>query len=138
MVVPMRTTSDALPVPSHPRGFTLVESLAALAIFAMAVLVAAAFLQAHGQAARQLEVRSALVRASETTLEELRGGARPLVSANLERGRDAGLSPGATVHTTIKVSGAGVPDLTHVIVTSRSTASGQPMEVTLETMVWRP
>ena len=40
-----------------------LESLAALAIFAMAVLVAVAFLQAHVQAARQLEVRSALVRA---------------------------------------------------------------------------
>jgi type II secretory pathway pseudopilin PulG len=115
-----------------------VESLAALGIFAVAVLIAAAFLQAHVQAARRLEVRSALVRACETTLEELRGGQRPLVPANLERGRDAGLAPGFTVHTSIKISGASVADLTRVTVTARSAASGQPMEVTIATMVWRP
>lgn len=119
-------------------GFTLVEALAALAIFAVAVLIAAAFLQAHVNAARRLEVRSDLVRASETTLEELRGGTRPLVSVNLDRTDVAALAPGARVLTSVKVDGGGLPDLYRVVVTSRSTAANEPMEITLESLVWRP
>jgi len=122
----------------NSRGFTLVEALAALAIFTIAVLVATAFLQAHVQAARRLEVRSALVHASEITLEEIRGGLRPMVSANLDRAFELGLGPGITLGTSIKVQSGGVADLFHVVVTSRSAAAGQPMEVVLETMVWRP
>jgi prepilin-type N-terminal cleavage/methylation domain-containing protein len=127
---------------AHPRsaarGFTLVETLAALAIVAMAVLVAAAFLQAHATAARRLEVRSALVHATETTLEELRSGVRPLVSATLDLGPEYGLAPGASMRTSIKVATGGVADLFHVVVTSRSSESGEPMEIVIETMVWRP
>ncbi len=139
MVAPM----ESPPPPSvHPRprdrGFTLVEALAALAIFAFAVLVASAFLQAHVQAARRLEVRSALVHATETTLEEIRGGLRPMVSANLDRAAEFGMAPGLGLSTSIKVESGGVADLFHVVVTSRSAASGQPMQVAIETMVWRP
>lgn len=123
---------------STDRGFTLVEALAALGIFAIAVLVAAAFLQAHGKAARRLEVRSVLVQASETTLEEIRGGLRPMVSANIDRGSAPGMNPGFSFSTSIKVESGNVADLFHVMVTSRSAASGEPMEVSLETMVWRP
>jgi len=139
MVAPM----PPCPPPSarpHPRdrGFTLVEALAALAIFTIAVLVATAFLQAHVQAARRLEIRSALVQATETTLEEIRGGTRPMVPANLDRAAEFGLTPGAGLSTSIKVNPGGVADLFHVVVISRSAASGQPMEVAVETMVWRP
>lgn len=122
---------------SH-RGFTLVEALAALGIFAIAVLVAAAFLQAHATAARRLEVRSALVHASETTLEEIRAGVRPLVSASLDLGRAFGLPPNSSLRTAIKVDSGGVKDLYHVVVISRSAVAGAPMEVVVETMVWRP
>lgn len=120
------------------RGFTLVEALAALGIFAMAVLVAAAFLQAHATAARRLEVRSALVRASETTLEEIRAGVRPLGSANLDRASEFGLPGGASLRTSINVTSEAEKDLYRVVVISRSAAAGAPMDVTLESMVWRP
>lgn len=120
------------------RGFTLVEALAALGIFTIAVLIAAAFLQAHVTASRRLEVRSALVHATETSLEEIRGGLRPLASANLDQRGGFGLTPGAELLTSIKVESGGVTDLYHVVVTSRSAAAGEPMEVSIETMVWRP
>lgn len=133
---------DAAPHTPFPRsthrGFTLVEALAALAIFAIAVLVATAFLQAHVQAARRLEVRSTLIHASEVTIEEIRGGLRPMTSATLDRGREFGSSRAASLRTSIKVDGGGSPDLFHIVVTSRSAEAGQPMEVSLETMVWRP
>jgi len=138
MVSPMSFVPHAPRASADSRGFTLVEALAALGIFAMAVLVATAFLQAHVQAARRLEVRSALVHATDTTLEEIRGGLRPMVSANLDRGPELGLAPGVPLLTSIQVDGGGVADLFHVVVTSRSAAAGQPMEVVVETMVWRP
>lgn len=139
MVVPMRShpTSPASPS-GRASGFTLVEALAALAIFAVAVLVATAFLQAHVTASRRLEVRTALLRASETVLEEIRGGRRPMVPLNLERKNAFGLTGGATLRTSVRVESGGAADLTHVVVTSRSTAAGAPMAVTLESMVWRP
>ena len=138
MVSPMRIAPRALRATPNARGFTLVEALAALGIFAIAVLVATAFLQAHVQAARRLEIRSALVHATETTLEEIRGGLRPMVSAKLDRGTEFGLAPGAALLTSIRVDGGGVVDLYHVVVTSRSDAAGPPMEVAVESMVWRP
>lgn len=122
---------------SH-RGFTLVEALAALGIFAIAVLVAAAFLQAHATAARRLEVRSALIHAGETTLEEIRAGVRPLASDNIDLGRAFGLPPDSSLRTSIKVDSGGVADLYRVVVIARSAAAGEPMEIVLETRVWRP
>jgi prepilin-type N-terminal cleavage/methylation domain-containing protein len=138
MVVLMATTHQCSSHSRPQRGFTLVEALAALGIFTMAVLVATAYLQAHVVAARRLEVRSALVHASEITIEEIRGGLRPMVSANLDRGFELGMGPGITLSTSIKVESGGVSDLYQVVVTSRSAAAGEPMEVSLETMVWRP
>ena len=119
------------------RGFSLIEALAALAIFAMAVLVAAAFLQAHATAARRLEVRAALLHAAEITLEEIRSGSRPLAPANLDLGSRFGLAPGAAMLTSVKVGPAGVKDLHRVVVTSRSAEAGAPMEIVLESTVWR-
>jgi type II secretory pathway pseudopilin PulG len=130
--------SHAGPNRNSVLGFTLVEALAALGIFAIAVLIAAAFLQAHVTAARRLEVRSALIHATETSLEEIRGGLRPLASANLDQRGRFGLTPGAELLTSIKVDSGGVTDLYRVVVTSRSAAAGHPMEISIETMVWRP
>ncbi len=139
MVILMRSRPrSSVPPACRDHGFTLVEALAALAVVAMAVLVAAAFLQAHGTAARRLEVRAALVRATETTLEEIRAGVRPLATGNLDRTAELGLPPGARVTTVIRVDDGGVENLYRVAVRSRSTAAGPVMTVELETMVWRP
>ncbi len=138
MVILMPSLPPPVRIRQRERGFTLVEALAALGIFTIAVLIAAAFLQAHVTAARRLEVRAALVHATETSLEEIRGGLRPLATANLDQRGGFGLTPGADLLTTIKVDSGGVPDLYRVVVTSRSAAAGEPMEISIETMVWRP
>lgn len=119
-------------------GFTLVEALAALAIFAVAVMVAAAFLQAHVNASRRLEVRSTLVHTAERTLEEIRGGVRPLTPSAIDPGPEVGTAIGKAMRTSVNVLPAGAPDLYRVTVTSRSAAAGEPMEIVLESMVWRP
>ncbi len=128
----------ALRVLRSDRGFALVEALAALAIFAMAVLIAAAFLQGHASAARRLEVRGELVRAAETTLEEIRSGVRPMVPATIDRTPEVGSRRNTAIRTTIRVDSAGVPDLVLVSVSSHSAAAGEPMTVAIQTMVWRP
>jgi type II secretion system protein I len=132
--------ADDFPAPSRRLdGFTLVEALAALAIFAMAVLVAAAFLQAHAAAARRLELRSALVVATETAIEEVRAGVRPLASTVVDSGPGPGEGRAAPViRTTIEVAATGSDDLHRVVVTSRSAAAGEPLEVAIATLVWRP
>jgi prepilin-type N-terminal cleavage/methylation domain-containing protein len=66
---------------SPHNGFSLVEAIAALTIFGMAIVVAAGFLDVHMSAARRLEARSDLVRAAETVLESLRGGTLRLRSS---------------------------------------------------------
>jgi len=124
--------------PARIGGFTLVEALAALAIFAIAVMVAAAFLQAHVNASRRLEVRSTLVHTAERTLEEIRGGIRPLTPDAIDRESGLGSADGAVMRTSVNVLPAGPPDLYRVTVISRSSATGEPMEVVLESMVWRP
>ena len=78
--VPERHIRRALMTVSPHNGFSLVEAIAALTIFGMAIVVAAGFLDVHMSAARRLEARSDLVRAAETVLESLRGGTLPLVS----------------------------------------------------------
>jgi len=121
--------------PARNRGFTLVEALAALVITAMAVLVAAAFLQAHVNAARRIEVRSALVVEAERTLEEIRAGLRPMVPVVF----DPGTGAAGGLRVSVNVLHGGAPDLYRVTVVSRSSASvAEPMEVVLESMVWRP
>jgi type II secretion system protein I len=131
--------ADDSPAPGQRfDGFTLVEALAALAIFAMAVLVAAAFLQVHAAAARRLELRSALVVATETALEEVRAGVRPLAPAVVDSELGSGRSPGAVIRTTIEVEAAGTADLHRVAVTSRSAVAGEPLEISIATLVWRP
>ncbi|MEE4270095.1 MAG: type II secretion system protein [Thermoanaerobaculales bacterium] len=125
--------------PARNRGFTLVEALAALAITAMAVLVATAFLQAHVNAARRVEVRSALVAEAERALEEIRAGLRPMTPAVFDPASGAGSPMAGGVQVSVNVLPGGAPDLYRVTVVSRSSASvTEPMEVVLDSMVWRP
>ena len=119
-------------------GFSLIEALAALTIFGMAIVVAAGFLDAHMSAARRLEARSDLVRAAETVLESVRGGTLPLVSGEVDLTDEFQPLSSIRVRTTVAVTGKDPQGLFSVRVEARAMVRTEDMVVTITTQVWRP
>ncbi len=112
--------------------------MAALTIFGMAVIVAASFLDVHMSAARRLEARADLVRAAEATLESVRGGALPLVSAGVDLGEQIPPKSSVTISTSILVLPKPIEGLYEIRVESRAMVRSEEMVVTISTQVWRP
>ena len=120
------------------RGFSLIEALAALTIFGMAVVVAAGFLDAHMSAARRLEARADLVRTAETVLESVRGGTLPLVSGEVDLTDEFQPLSSIRVRTRIVVKENDPQGLFSVRVETRALVRSEDMSVTIATQVWRP
>ncbi len=114
-----------------------MEALAALTIFGLAVIVAAGFLDAHMTAARRLEARAELVRATERVLESARGGAVPLVSGAVPVD-ELGTVSSIEVTTSVEVAPRSIPGLFEVRAEARATVRGEEMVVSIATQVWRP
>ena len=125
------------PYPSA-RGFSLVEAIAALAIFGLAVIVASSFLDVQMSAARRLEARADLVRAAETLLESVRGGVIPLTSGDVDLSDEFQPMSSIRVRTTLRVTPRPQPDLYEVQVEARAMVRSEEMVVSISTMVWRP
>ena len=123
--------------PRH-RGFSLVEAIAALAIFGFAVVVASSFLDVQMSAARRLEARADLVRAAETLLESVRGGVRPLISGDVDLTDEFQPMSSIRVRTTLQVIQRPLPDLYEVRVEARAMVRSEEMVVSITTQVWRP
>ena len=120
------------------RGFSLIEALAALTIFGMAVVVAAGFLDAHMSAARRLEARSDLVRAAETVLESVRGGTLPMVSGDVDLTDEFQPLSSIRVRTKVVVTTKIPQGLFSVRVDARAMVRSEDMVITITTQVWRP
>ncbi|MFV2074045.1 MAG: type II secretion system protein [Thermoanaerobaculales bacterium] len=120
------------------RGFSLLEAVAALAIFGMAIVVAASFLDAYMSAARRLETRADLVRAAEVVLESLRGGSLPLTTGVVDLGREFPARSSARVETRVRILPRTVPDLYEVRVEARAIVRSEEMVVSVTTEIWRP
>ncbi len=114
------------------RGFSLIEALAALTIFGMAVVVAAGFLDAHMSAARRLEARSDLIRAV------VRGGTLPLVSGDVDLTDEFQPLSSIRVRTRVVVTAKNPQGLFSVQVEARAMVRSEDMVVTITTQVWRP
>jgi prepilin-type N-terminal cleavage/methylation domain-containing protein len=119
------------------RGFTLVEALAALLIVTMAILVAGNALQVHADAAKRLEIRQQLLRDAESVLESLRCGALPAITGPVELGEPFSPSPEILSTTFVVATPQALPGLIHVTVRSRGYLRDKPVELQLETMMWR-
>ena len=120
------------------RGFSLIEALAALTIFGMAVVVAAGFLDAHMSAARRLEARSDLVRAAETVLESVRGGTLPMVSGDVDLTDEFQPLSSIRVRTKVVVTTKSPQGLFSVRVDAWAMVRSEDMVITITTQVWRP
>jgi prepilin-type N-terminal cleavage/methylation domain-containing protein len=119
-------------------GFSLIEAIAALTIFGMAVIVAAGFLDVQMSAARPLEARSDLVRATETVLESLRGGTLPLVSGEVDLTDEFLPLSTIRVRTKVAVTSKNPQGLYSVRVEARAMVRSEDMVVAITTQVWRP
>jgi len=125
-------------VNGYQRGFSLLEAVAALAIFGMAIVVAATFLDVHMSAARRLETRADLVRATEVVLEGLRGGALPLTTGAVDLGSEFPPQSSARVETRVRISSGTIPDLYEVTVEARAVVRSEEMVVSVTTQMWQP
>ena len=123
---------------TRQRGFSLVEAIAALAIFGLAVIVASSFLDVQMSAARRLEARADLVRAAETLLESVRGGVMPLTSGDVDLSDEFQPMSSIRVRTTLRVTPRPLADLYEVQVEARAMVRSEEMVVSISTMVWRP
>jgi type II secretory pathway pseudopilin PulG len=119
-------------------GYSLIEAIAALTIFGVAIIVAAGFLDAHMSAARRLEARADLVRAAETLLEGVRGGVTPLTSGAIDLSDEFEPLSSIRVTTRIIVSERSLPGLYEVRVEARAVVRTDEMVVSIATQVWRP
>ena len=110
----------------------------ALAIFGMAVVVAASFVSSQAAAERRLAARQELLRLAEAGLESVRSGVVPLQPALLD---DRALTETATLRdpaVTIDVRRGRTPDLYEVSVTVTGDVRGDELSLRVDTMVWRP
>jgi len=119
-------------------GYSLIEAIAALTIFGVAIIVAAGFLDAHMSAARRLEARADLVRAAETLLEGVRGGVTPLTSGAIDLSDDFEPLSSIRVTTRITVNERSLPGLYEVRVEARAMVRTEEMVVSITTQMWRP
>ena len=120
------------------RGFSLLEAIAALTIFGLAILVATGFLDVQMTAARRYEARADLVRAAETVLESVRGGVRPMTTGAVDLGDEFQPLSAITVRTRINVTPRSLPGLYEVQVDARAMVRTEEMVVSITTQVWRP
>jgi prepilin-type N-terminal cleavage/methylation domain-containing protein len=116
-----------------PRGFTLVETLIALALLTLTLLLGLGLVLQHPRIVRRLDAQREALHAMEAALEALRAGALPLVSQDL---------PPVGLHRTaltVRIEPAGSPPgLYRVEVRARYQVEGQTRERKVESLVWRP
>ncbi len=114
------------------RGFTLVETLIALALLTLALLLGLGLVLQHPRIVRRLDAQREAIHTLETTLELLRAGALPLESRTLP------VSP-RKIALSIQVAPEGYPPgLYRVQVRAAWQVEGRPRERTVETLLWRP
>jgi len=119
-------------------GFTLLETLLALTLLAIALLFTTALLLAEPRIVGRLDADRQAMRAIESTLESVRAGVIPMVDSTLSGfTTQAGGAPPRDLVVSLAVSPAGVDDLYRVAVTARYTVAGHAHEKRVETLIWR-
>lgn len=116
-----------------PHGFTLIETLVALFLLTLTLLLGLGLVLQHPRIVRRLDAQREALHSLEATLEALRAGALPLASQDLPPvGRHR-------MTLSVRIEPAGYPPgLYRVEVRARYLVAGQPREQSVESLLWRP
>jgi|SRR6185295_18255769 len=120
-------------------GFTVVETLIALVIIGVALLLGMALLLQQPRVLHRIDAQRQALRAIESTIEALRAGLLPLEDAEYDGYNTAvGASPakGMTVDVAIEPS-PDTPNLYKVHVEAHYKVAGQAKTRAVDTYLWR-
>jgi prepilin-type N-terminal cleavage/methylation domain-containing protein len=121
------------------RGFSLVETLIALAILGIALLLGLSLLLQQPRIALRLDGERQAYRAIEATLESVRAGLIPLQTAEFQSFVTAAGGPApADLKLSMDVQPAGSPGLYQITLRVRYQVAGFPHEKSVDTLVWQP
>jgi type II secretory pathway pseudopilin PulG len=123
----------AAPSPSRQRGSILVESLVAVVLLGVALLLGLPLLFAQPGAVRRLDAQRVALAALDSTLEALRTGALPLETARYGAGTPDDPVVRVDVEPLPRPAGLNEVDLRAVY-----KVRDQTFEREIETLVWRP
>ncbi len=123
----------AAPKPSRQRGSILVESLIALALLSVALLMGLPLLFGQPGAVRRLDAQRVALGALDSKLEALRTGALPLAAARYGVGTAEDPVVWVEVEPLPRPAGLYRVDLRAVY-----KVRNQTFERQVETLVWRP
>jgi prepilin-type N-terminal cleavage/methylation domain-containing protein len=125
-------------VPSE-RGFSLIETLVALVLIAIALLLGMGFLLQQPRVVKRIDAERAAMRAMEATMESIRAGTVPLASEQLEGFFTA---PGEVGPPDLKVQVTVTPTLPAGLYEIRLRASysvlGSHLAKQIDSLVWQP
>jgi type II secretory pathway pseudopilin PulG len=128
---------EAHPTPTPPErhdGFTLIETLVALAVLFVVLIGLASGLLLARRASESLREQRQVDRALEASLETLRVGMIPLRSGPVAMTTD----PGFPIALQLVVDPAGPAGLYEVTVYASYLRRGTAIERSLTSQVWRP
>lgn len=119
-------------------GFSLTETLVALAILTTALLLGMALLLQHPRVVRRVDAERQAYRALESTLESVRAGVIPLQSLELDGFVTAAGRPAPKdLKLSMTVQPQDLPGLYKVTLVATYSIGRQKLEKRVETMVWR-
>jgi prepilin-type N-terminal cleavage/methylation domain-containing protein len=119
--------------PRLTSGFSLVESLVALLVLSVALLMGLPLIQQQPGIVKRLEAQHVALREIESTLEAMRSGSMPLQSIHLPA------SPGQpSLWVDVQPETDAPAGLFHVTVRALWKIQGRDFEKKVETLVWSP
>ena len=119
-------------------GFSLVETLIALAILTTALLLGMALVLQHPWVVRRVDAERQAYRAMESTLESVRAGVIPLQSMDLDGFVTAAGRPAPKdLKMSMTVQLQDLPGLYKVTLVATYSIGRQKLEKRVETLVWR-
>ena len=119
--------------PRPTSGFSLVESLVALLVISVALLMGLPLIQQQPGIVKRLDAQHVALREIESTLEALRSGSMPLQSIHLPA------SPGQpSLWVDVQPETDAPAGLYHVTVRALWKIQGRDFEKKVETLIWSP